>query len=91
MDGVVAALEQELGGVPAELRDSTLAASALALARELDVAGNSATSKAMCARALAETLEKLRDRMPDEEEVDKVDDLSARRAKRRSGSPKAAS
>lgn len=65
-----------------DLRDSSLAAAALALARELDSPGNSATSKSMCARALRESLDRLRELVPDEPEADKLDELSAKRAAR---------
>jgi len=67
------------------LADSALAATALALAAEID-GDNSATSKSMCARALAECLERLWDQAPPAEESDGVDDLAKRRAKRRSAS-----
>lgn len=80
---VEAAVECDLKALPPELRSSGLAESALALARELDQARNSATSKAMCARALSETLEKLLALKPPEEEVDQLDQLSARRSARR--------
>lgn len=80
---VEAAVERDLAALPSDLRTSGLAESALALARELDQASNSATSKAMCARALSETLEKLLAMKPPEEEVDQLDQLSARRSARR--------
>ena len=64
------------------LAQSGLAASALALDRELDDAGNSATSKSMCARALSETLDRLRELAPEPVEGDKLDELRARRASR---------
>ena len=72
------------------LAKSALAASALALARLLDDGSNSATSRAMCARALTETLDRLFERAPDEQEADKLDDLSARRAARLAGGSKTA-
>lgn len=65
-----------------ELAQSGLAASALALAKELDKPANSATSKSMCARALAEALSRLQEQAPEPEEEDKVKDLGARRRKR---------
>lgn len=86
---VEAAVEFDLKKLPAELAGGALAASALALAREIDHAGNSATSKSMCARALTETLEKLRALAPAEKEADKLDDLARRRAFRLEGQPKA--
>ena len=87
---VEAAVERDLAQFPPELAGSALAASALALAREIDQAGNSATSKSMCARALTETLEKLRALAPAEKEADKLDDLARRRASRLEGKPKPA-
>lgn len=65
-----------------KLAKSGLAASAIALAREIDIPKNSATSKSMCARALAETLERLRALAPPAEEADGIDDLASRRTKR---------
>jgi hypothetical protein len=65
-----------------DLATSALAASALALAREIDKPKNSATSKSMCAKALLDVLETLRDLAPPEEEADQLDDLSSRRAAR---------
>lgn len=67
------------------LADSALAASALALARELDDTDNSATSKSMCARALHDALDRLRELTPEGEEADGLDDLAARRTKRIAG------
>lgn len=66
------------------LATSGLAASALALAAELDNP-NSATSKSMCARALLETQDRLRELCPPDQEEDEVDELAARRATRRAG------
>jgi hypothetical protein len=84
---VEAGVAKDLKALPADLRGSGLAASALALARELDTAENSATSKAMCARALAESLEKLRALAPPKQEADKLDELARRRARRRASKP----
>jgi hypothetical protein len=66
-----------------DLAKSGLAAAALALAAALDEPGNSATSKAMCAKALAETFGRLREMAPEEKRKDKVDEISSRRAARR--------
>ena len=63
------------------LDESAEAATALALARELD-SRNSATSKSMCARALNETMDKLRAMAPPAKEGDGLDELEARRAAR---------
>ena len=68
------------------LADSGLAALAKQLAKELDSTGNSATSKSMCAKALMEALEKLRQLAPAESANDRVDELAGRRAKRRARS-----
>lgn len=58
-----------------------IVASAVALARELDD-DNSATSKSMCARALREAMDRLRDLAPPKAKADRLDDLTARRQKR---------
>jgi hypothetical protein len=82
---VVASVQRDIEALAkreARLGSSGLAALALALAREMD-AKNSATSKSMCARALAETLERLEALAPVEEISDALDDLAARRTKRR--------
>lgn len=92
MDGdrltVVAAVERDLAKI-AELdpvlAGSGLAATTVALARELDKSGNSATSKAMCARALVVALDRLIELAPDEEKGGKLDDLTARREARLAG------
>jgi hypothetical protein len=65
-----------------KLASSGLAALALSLAGEMD-AKNSATSKSMCARALAETLEKLEAMAPPAPAADQVDQLAEQRAARR--------
>jgi hypothetical protein len=72
-----------------ELAESTLAATAARLACELENPFNSATSKSMCARSLIEALERLFEQAPDEEQGDRLDDLSARRAARIAGGAKA--
>jgi hypothetical protein len=68
------------------LADSALAASCLALAREIDSDTNSATSKSMCARTLLDTLDRLRELTPVQTEGDSLDDLATRRATRIAGS-----
>jgi hypothetical protein len=79
---VVGALERELAVMGVAAGDSTLAASALALAGELDSAGNSATSKSMCAKALLDVMNRLRELTP-EVSTDGLDDLASRRDRRR--------
>ena len=82
---VVAATQRDLERLPDHLAESALAASALALAAELD-GGSSATSKSMCAKAHMEIMNRLSDLAPPKREADGLDDLSARRAARLSGS-----
>jgi hypothetical protein len=67
-----------------ELLGDTLKATAMAMAKEIDEPDNSATSKATCARALAEMLEHLRSLLPEKkpDTSDGIDDLSKRRAAR---------
>lgn len=76
------AVRRDLEGM-GDLAHGALAASALALAAEMDDPENSATSKSMCARALHDALEQLRELAPPKRETDDVDDLEAKRAKRR--------
>lgn len=85
---VAEALERDLKQierVDEDLANSALAASARILARELDNPENSVTSKLTCARELRETLGRLRELVPDDQEADKLDELSRRRAKRIAG------
>ena len=79
---VVEAVERELRSL-GDASESGLAASALVLAAELDDPGNSATSKSMCARALRETLDRLRQLSPQADAADRVDELAAKRSARR--------
>lgn len=89
---VVAAVKRDLDSIrklDRDVAESALAASALVLAEQLDSPKNSATSKAMCAKSLIETLDRLHELAPDREEDDKVDEISARRAARLAGRPAA--
>ena len=82
---VLAGVESELAHLDERLARSGLAASALALAHELDIP-NSATSKANCARALREALDRLRELAPPESpEDDPIDQLRARHTARVEG------
>ena len=65
-----------------DLAKSGLANVALTLARGLD-SDSSLTSKAMAANALGDKLAELRELAPDETKDDQVDDLAAKRDKRR--------
>lgn len=83
---VVAAVKRDLEALGSAVDDhAALAASALALARELDNPKNSATSKAACSRALAETMDRLRALRSADGDRDRVDELGARRETRRAG------
>jgi hypothetical protein len=84
---VTEGVKRDLAAWPS-MQDSALAATALALAAELDNPNNSATSKSMCARALTETMDRLRELAPPVKEADKLDELNGRRAKRK-GKPAA--
>ena len=64
-----------------EVAGSGLAALALSLAREMDDPGNSATSKSMCARALADALDRLRELAPERKESP-LEAIKARRERR---------
>jgi hypothetical protein len=66
-----------------DLAEGGLAMAALQLAKELDDPGNSATSKSMCGKTLADTLATLRSLAPPEAKRDSIDDLAAARARRR--------
>lgn len=81
---VLADIDQIRQSDPA-LADSGLAATAFAMALELENPYNSATSKSMCARALMDALNRLRELCPPEEKRDDLDDLASRRADRLSG------
>ena len=81
---VEAAIRRDIAAIAKRdkaLAGSGLALTAVALARELD-GDNSATSKSMCARALAELIDRLRALAPAEERADGIDDLAKKRQKR---------
>jgi hypothetical protein len=73
------------------LAASGLAATALALSRELDAPSNSATSKSMCAKALMDALGRLRELAPPQKEETPLERARRERAERRarSGGPAA--
>lgn len=64
------------------LDGSALAATATALAYELDHPFNSATSKSMCSKSLAEVFDRLRAIAPPEEKTDDLDELKLKRDQR---------
>lgn len=79
---VIEALERDLANMrklaPA-VADSALAATAVALAYELEDPFNSATAKSMCAKALHAAWKELRELAPPDEENDSLDALIAGR------------
>jgi hypothetical protein len=75
----VQGVEADLKALPSHLARSGMAASALALARELDSPDTSATAKAACSRSLVQVQRELRALAPAVEEVDALDELKARR------------
>ncbi len=79
---VVAGVERDLDLLSRGAVGSALAGSALALAEALDDPGASATSKAMCAKSLLETLARLGELYPAASVGDRIDDLSDRRRRR---------
>lgn len=79
---VLAGVERDLGEMArrdARVPGTALAASARALAEQLDDPEASATSKANCARALRETLERIEDSLPEVKRGDRLDELRDRR------------
>lgn len=82
---VVDAVHRELDQIAKRDPDLALsgyAATAIALARDLDDPSSSATSKSMCARSLSDALDRLRELAPAEEKEDELDKLRNSRAKR---------
>jgi hypothetical protein len=83
---VLTAVDRELAQVAKRDKDlaaGALAATAQALARELDDQDTSATAKAACARELTATMSQIRNLAPKNERQDALDEIGARRAKRR--------
>jgi hypothetical protein len=78
---VAEAVLREVGALGGGLDESALAASALALAEAIDAPG-SATSKAMVAKELRETLAALRALAPPKAEEDEIDRARRRRDER---------
>ena len=88
MSSVVAAVKADLALYAKRLPgvdESTLAASALALASRMDDPDTTPTAVSNCARSLAETMDRLVALLPPELEGDELDDLTARRVARRAG------
>lgn len=83
---VVAGLERDLKALPSELRESALAQGALAVARVMDDFETEPAEMASCFRALQAALRELRELAPPEEAKDGIDQLAAKRQRRRSRS-----
>lgn len=79
---VLSAVERDIAKLPDDLAESALAASAVAMALEIEHPYNSATSKSMCQARLVEALKELRALAPPAEEADAVNDIESQRAKR---------
>lgn len=77
------AVKRDLDAFGGDLERSGLAASALALARELDDDTNSATSKSMCARSLMDAMDRLRELAPPKQQADRLDEVRKKREQRR--------
>jgi len=85
---LIAAVERDLAELDRRLPglgDSSGAATALALAYEIEHPYNSATSKSMCARTLNETMTLLRASVPVEEPADDALDLLTAEVRRARG------
>ena len=79
---VFEAVRLELQGLPESLAVSSLATTALVLARELDNTRTSATAKSLCAKSLRETMTQLNEIASRDYRLDAVDELQQRRAQR---------
>jgi hypothetical protein len=73
---------EAIGSRDADLAESALAMTALTLAYEMASPANSATSKAMCAGQLRDTLARLRELAPPEQKASGLDDLKRDRSLR---------
>ena len=80
---VLAALRRDLAELPDELRTGSVAMSAEALARSIDLGPQTYRFQSALVGQLVECVEKLRALAPERPEGDAVDDLNARRAARR--------
>lgn len=68
------------------LAQSALAAAVWSMAEQLDEPGTSAHAKSLCARALLDLLNRMRELLPPERKGNALDDLATRRASRIAGS-----
>jgi hypothetical protein len=79
---VVEAVTAELERLGEPGASSSLAATALALAEQLDEPRNGATSKSMCAKAMVDVLRELRLLAPPKQEDDELDRARKQRTER---------
>lgn len=79
---VVEGVQRDLAALPEDLRESSLAAVALAMAERID-AGRGSPSE--CGKALLDAMSRLRDLVPPKKEGSRLDELTARREKRLRG------
>lgn len=81
---VRASVERELKEeLPARLAKSAIAATALAMAREIDAPANSATSKSLCAARLVEAMDRLHALAAEERQAgSRLDEIAKRREER---------
>lgn len=88
---VTAAVKRDLAALgDPDLKTSALAATALELAAQMDDSQNSATSKSMCAKSLADVLERLRELAPPRAIPSPLSRVRARRDERVAKPAKAA-
>lgn len=76
---------EEIRRLDPKLADGVYAAMALALADEIDADRNKAMSTAACSTELRQTMNTLRELIPEDDEKDAVDELRNRREQRRAG------
>lgn len=84
---VVAGVRRELERLPEDLRESGIAAVALAMAERID-SGKGSPSE--CGKVVVDALTRLREMAPPEQQKTRVDELRERRAKRLEGGSAAA-
>lgn len=76
----------EIAKRDSSLAQSALAAAAWSMAEQLDDPLTSAHAKSLCARALLDLLNRMRDLLPPERKANALDELASRRATRTRGS-----
>lgn len=82
-ESVVESVEHDIELLGSKAAESTLAATALTLARRMDDPRTSSTSLSMCSKEFRETMRELHELAPPERERDGIDDLAEQRKRRR--------